>query len=210
MATQIKNKDIALQGANKKVIYNNSTLPTEAPGLEYDSATGATNMPIAGTPTTLTAPAVQITNSVDNYTQVAIQNKSTGTNSSADMIVYPDNMTTDTSGFMDMGVTGSAFVQAAYAILSANDGYLFSSAVSGASKPGNMIIATDSTGTSNEVRMFTNGFSSTANERVRINATLAKFFQALEVVGTLTVQGTKVDIRQGRAYSLKKIGLTQY
>jgi hypothetical protein len=45
---------------------------------------------------------------------------------------------------------------------------LFGSAPSGASKNGNLVIATDSTGNLNEIIFGTNGFSSASNERMRI------------------------------------------
>lgn len=123
-------------------------------------------------PATLTNPTLQATNSVDNYTQISIQNKSATANASADLIAYPDNVTSsDLTGFMDMGITSSAFSQAAYAITGANEGYLFMSAPSGAGKSGNMIIATDSTGSSNNIVFGTNGFSTLANRRMTIFGT---------------------------------------
>jgi len=123
-------------------------------------------------PATLTNPTLQATNSVDNYTQISIQNKSATANASADIIAYPDNVTSsDLTGFMDMGITSSAFSQAAYAITGANEGYLFMSAPSGAGKSGNMIIATDATGSANNIVFGTNGFSTLANRRMTIFGT---------------------------------------
>lgn len=69
---------------------------------------------------------------------------------------------------MDIGITSSGFNQAAYAITSPNDAYLFGSAPSGASKKGDLIIATDATGTSNSIHFGTNGFNNTANRRMTI------------------------------------------
>ncbi len=121
---------------------------------------------VAGTPATLTNPTLQATNSVNNYTQISIQNKSAGANASADLIAYPDNVTSsDLTGFMDVGITSSAYAQAAYAITVANEGYVFMSAPSGASKTGNMIIATDSTGSTNDIIFGTNGFASLTNRK---------------------------------------------
>lgn len=115
---------------------------------------------LAGVPATLTNPAFQITNLVDNYTQISIQNKSATANSSADVIAYPDNVTnSDLTGFMDMGITSSAFSQAAYSVTAANEGYLFASAPTGASKSGAMVIATDTSGTDNSIRFYVNGFN---------------------------------------------------
>jgi hypothetical protein len=121
------------------------------------------------TPAVLTNPTVQCTNSVDNYTQVAIQNKSAGVNASSDQICYPNNVTlSDLTGFVDMGITSSGFSQAAYAVTIANDSYLFGSAPSGAGAAGNLVFATDATGSRNDILFATNGFNSTANFRMKI------------------------------------------
>lgn len=126
---------------------------------------------IAGVPATLTNPTLQATNSVNNYTQISIQNKSAGVNASADLIAYPDNVTSgDLTGFVDIGITSSAYSQAAYAVTGANEAYLFGSAPSGASKTGNLVIATDSTGSANGIRFATAGFNSTGNFRMFIDA----------------------------------------
>lgn len=137
--------------------------------------TNLTYINIAGTGTTLTNPNLQATNSVNNFTQIANQNMSNGVNSSADLIAYPDNNTNDTTGFADIGIAGSGFSQAAYAITTPNDGYFFTSAVSGASKLGNMVLCTDSTGSSNSIVFGVNGFSSLNKERARIDGSTGIF-----------------------------------
>jgi hypothetical protein len=143
-----------------------SLLPLQLTG---GTMTGILYVTIAGTPATLTQPTVQATNSVDNYTQVSIQNKSATANSSADLIAYPDNVAaSDLTGFMDMGMTSSAFSQAAYAITGQNEGYLFCSAPTASGKTGSMIIATDATGTANDIIIGVNGFNALANQLVFI------------------------------------------
>jgi hypothetical protein len=104
----------------------------------------------------------------NNYVQAYVNNQSTGTGASADLVVYPDNGT-DASGWVDMGITSSTFSNATYGITGANEGYLFMSAPSGASKTGNLVIATDSTGTQNAIKFATAGFGSTT-ERMRIDS----------------------------------------
>ena len=116
-----------------------------------------------------TNPVLAITGSANNYIQGYIYNKSNGTGASADLVAYPDNGT-DASGWIDMGITSSTFSSVPYGITGANEGYLFMSAPSGASKTGNLVIATDSTGTQNAIKFATGGFGSTT-ERVRIDAT---------------------------------------
>jgi len=126
---------------------------------------------VGGLPATLTNPTVQATNSIAGYTQISIQNKNAGTLASADIIAYPDNVTSsDLTGFMDMGITSSGFTDSNYAVTTANEGYLFMSAPSGAGKTGNMIIGTDSTGSANAIKFATGGFSATTNFRLIIDA----------------------------------------
>lgn len=114
----------------------------------------------SASPATLTNPTLQATNTVDNYTQISIQNKSATANASADLICYPDNVTaSDLTGFCDIGITSSAFAQSAYSVTAANEGYLFASAPTGASKSGALVLATDSTGTDNSIRFYVGGFN---------------------------------------------------
>lgn len=153
-----------------------SLLNTSCNALDYEfrsfyDPTAAISVPglsiiAGGTPAKLTNPTLQATNSVDNYTQISIQNKSATANASADLIAYPNNVTSsDLTGFMDMGITSSAYAQAAYAITGPNEAYLFGSAPSGAGKTGDMVIATDSTGSSNAIWFGTGGFGALANRR---------------------------------------------
>jgi hypothetical protein len=124
---------------------------------------------LGGTGTTLTAPVIQATHSNNSFTQIANQNKSATSLSSADMICYPDNNTNDTTGFVDIGVASSVFADPAYTITTPNDAYIFGSAVSGAAKLGNLVIATDSTGTRNDIVFGTGGFLA-AKEKMRLKS----------------------------------------
>ena len=131
-------------------------------------ATGLARVTIAGTGTTLTNPNIQCTNSVNNFTQVANQNMTAGVSASSDMICYPNNNANDLTGFVDIGVCSSTFSDANYAVTVAGDAYVFGSAVSGAGAVGNLVIATDATGSRNDIVFSTNGYNATANKRVKI------------------------------------------
>jgi hypothetical protein len=109
--------------------------------------------------TTLTNPLVQAVTNVNNFSQSSIQNLSAGTASSSDHIAYPDNNANDLTGFADMGMTSSGFTDAAYAVTGQNEAYVFASAPSGASKSGSLVLATDSTGTNNNIDSFVGGFT---------------------------------------------------
>ena len=69
------------------------------------------------------AKVVTVVNSgTDPYAQIAFKNQSA--TASTDLIVYSNNGT-DSSGWMDMGITGSAFEQSQFGITGPNDGYIF-------------------------------------------------------------------------------------
>lgn len=150
---------------------------TSAATLTLNGATG----------TVLTNPIIQLTNSTNGFTQVSIQNKSAGVSASSDMIVYPDNNTNDLTGFTDMWVASSGFADAAYALTTPNDSYLFGSCVSGSGKLGNLVIATDSTGTTNNIIFGIGGFTSLNKERMRItNTGITIWYQSI-ATGTITL-----------------------
>ena len=159
-----------LSGTNN--IYVRYTSPitqvnalTQAPSVLGPMSVGINGaIGIGGT----TNPIVNMSGNANNYVQAYVNNQSTGTGASADLVVYPDNGT-DASGWVDMGITSSTFSNPTYGITGANEGYLFMSAPSGASKTGNLVIATDSTGTQNAIKFATAGFGSTT-ERMRIDS----------------------------------------
>lgn len=105
----------------------------------------------------------------DNYAQVYIFNRNAGQGASADLIAYPDNGT-DAAGFVDIGITSSTFDYAAFAITGANEGYVFMSAPDNTTS-GNLIIATDATGTENAIKFYTGGFDDLDNIKMSIDST---------------------------------------
>jgi len=136
----------------------NSLIPSSGT-IATESQSVGLNITIAGAGTTLTNPIIQTVNSVNGFTQESIQNKNAGTSASSDFIAYPDNNSNDITGFADIGMTSSAFSDAAYTVTGQNEAYIFASAPSGASKSGSLVIATDSTGTNNNVEFFVGGFN---------------------------------------------------
>ena len=103
----------------------------------------------------------------DSFIQMALQNTSSSTTSSTDMIVYADNGTND-SGWMDMGITSSTFADASYGITGINDGYIFMSAPEGTTGNGNLYISTNNTGLQNDIIFSTNGFGAVTSEKMRL------------------------------------------
>ena len=60
----------------------------------------------------------------DDYAQLVVKNTGNGVNSSSDIIAYSDNGN-DTAGWIDMGITSSAFADESFTITQENDGYIF-------------------------------------------------------------------------------------
>jgi hypothetical protein len=137
--------------------YGNGTSALQVSNnLEFDGTTlilgpGST---LGGT----TNPYLAVTGNANGYIQQYIYNASSGTSASADFVAYPDNGL-DTSGWIDMGIGSSTYNDAAYSVTGPNEGYIFMSSPSGASKSGNLVYATDSTGTTNSHQWYVGGFT---------------------------------------------------
>lgn len=69
-------------------------------------------------------PAIIASIDTPDYAQIAFQNKGGGANSSTDFIAYANNGTDD-AGYIDMGITSSAFSDPEFTITGPNDGYIF-------------------------------------------------------------------------------------
>jgi hypothetical protein len=106
----------------------------------------------------LTNPIVAQTGSVNNYVQSYIYNANNGTSSSADFVAYANN-STDAHGWADMGFTSQTYADSTYTVTGPNEAYLFGSAPSGAGATGNLVIATDSTGSANNIQFYVGGFT---------------------------------------------------
>ena len=153
---------VGFMGADGKEYLLPVTVPL-ASGTQ-GVTTGVTSLLIqqvgAGAGTVLTNPLEQCVGSANNYVQTGIQNLTAGANSSADHIAYPDNISNDGTGFVDIGMTSSVYAQAAYSVTGPNEAYVFGSSPSGApSMTGDLVFATDVNGTSNGMRFYTGGFT---------------------------------------------------
>ena len=134
----------------------------------------------------------------DDYAQIAFRNASNAANASTDIIVYPDNGT-DFAGYMDMGVTSSAFNDPAFTLTGANDGYIFYEAPADTTGAGNLVIATGDKGSENKIIFGAGGLSSdnaqmsiTPDVNVHIEIatpSTSSTTGALTVVGGVGVQG---------------------
>ncbi len=115
---------------------------------------------------TLTNPVLVATANVADYTQIAFKNFSNSANSSSDFLAYASNGD-DNTGWIDMGITSESFNDPDFTITGANDGYIFMSAPSGTTGKGNLVLATDDTGTENKI-VFAAGGLASDNEQMSI------------------------------------------
>jgi hypothetical protein len=128
----------------------------QSANLQWDGSTmrvGSASL-LGGT----TNPIVGITGGSSNYIQGYIYNSTNGTSSSADLVAYPNNGT-DAHGWVDMGITSQTYADTTYTVTGPNEAYLFGSAPSGAGKTGNLVYATDSTGSANAHQFYVGGFT---------------------------------------------------
>jgi hypothetical protein len=144
----------------------------------------------------LTNPGAVFELNGEPYAQVAIHNQSA--NSSTDFIAYADNGT-DASGWIDMGVTGSQFLQEEFGITGPHDGYIFYEAPSVTTGAGNLVIATGANGSDNKIIFAAGGYDS-GNEQMSITPDLNVHIEiptastspstgAFTVVGGVGIQG---------------------
>lgn len=105
-----------------------------------------------------TNPTIAATGNANQYVQSYIYNANAGTSASADLVAYADN-STDAHGWADMGFTSSVYADAVYTVTGANEAYVFGSAPTGSGATGNLVYATDSTGTANSHQWYVGGFT---------------------------------------------------
>ena len=165
---------VSAQGSDTNVSINLTPKGTGSVNVSTTAIIGA-NVALGGA----TNPIVAMTGNANNYIQSYVYNLGNGAYTSADMVVYPVNGT-DTAGWVDMGITGPVFNQAAYSVTGANEGYVFMSAPTASGTSGNLVFATDSTGTTNAMQWYTGGFS-----QAKSNAAMT-----LSNTGALVVKGS--------------------
>lgn len=130
--------------------------------LTASTATGGTVSAVPG----FTNPIAVFTADATDYAQVVVQNLNSSTQSSTDIIAYANNGN-DYHGWIDMGITSSGFNDPSFTITGENDGYIFMSAPYGTTGSGNLVLATDGTGTENKI-VFAAGGLSTDNTQMEI------------------------------------------
>jgi len=163
---------------------------------------GVTTLPIGSNANTflasLTNPVVVVDANLNDYTQIAFQNRSANANASTDFIAYSNNGT-DSAGYIDMGITSSAFNDPEFTITGPGDGYIFMVGATGGTDKGNLVFATGDTGSENKIIFAAGGLSSddtqmviTPGQNIHIEiptASTSPSTGALTVVGGVGIQG---------------------
>ena len=104
-----------------------------------------------------TNPIAAFTQSANNYVQTYTYNPNTGTSASSDFVAYANN-STDAHGWADMGFTSSNYNDPVYTVTGPNEAYLLGSGLN-SSYTGNLVYATDSTGSANAHQWYVGGFT---------------------------------------------------
>ena len=133
-----------------------TTTPNQSANLQWDGSTlrAGSNALLGGT----TNPIAGFTGNTNNYIQGYMYNANNGTSASSDFVAYTNN-STDAHGWADLGFTSQSYADSTYTVTGPNEAYLFGSAPSGSGKTGNLVYATDSTGTENVHQFYVGGFT---------------------------------------------------
>ena len=102
-------------------------------------------------------PLIASVGSSNGYVQSYVFNNSNTTSASADFVAYADN-SSDAHGWADIGYTSSTYADASYTVTGPNEAYILGSAPTGSGTSGNLVYATDSTGTTNSHQWYVGGF----------------------------------------------------
>jgi hypothetical protein len=126
----------------------------------WDDANYILKLGNVGAGTTLPHSVLNMEGNLNNYVQATIQNINSGNNASADFVATANNGT-DSTNYVDFGINGSGYNQAAYNIGKADDGYIYA-------QGGNLDVGTGGSGASDSLVLFTGG-STTANRAMSID-----------------------------------------
>jgi len=161
----------------------NGTTGITAPGVE----TFGNGTALGGT----TNPIVAMTGASTNYVQAYVVNNTNGTSSSADLVAYPSNGN-DSHGWVDMGITSQSYADTTYTVTGPNESYLFGSAPSGSSTTGNLVYATDNTGTQNAHQFYVGGFTQAKSAYKFVIESTGAHGQLIQGTAQASTSGTSI------------------
>jgi hypothetical protein len=124
------------------------------------------------TPLLYTNSLIDAVQNVNSYTQTTIQNQSSGTSASSDIVATSDTGT-DSSNYVDFGINGSGYSVPSWTVNGANDGYVYA-------QGGNLSIGTSTS--AKNINLFVGG---TLSANVVANIT-SSGISAISHVGIIT------------------------
>ena len=139
-----------------------------------------------------TNPVVAMSKGANNYIQSYIINNTNGSSSSADFVAYPSNGT-DAHGWIDAGITSPSYADSTYTVTGPNEAYLFGSAPSGSGTTGNLVYATDNTGTQNAHQFYVGGFTQAKNAYKFAIESTGAHGQLVSGTAQASTSGTSID-----------------
>lgn len=168
-------------GSNTQIQFNNSGAFAGSPNLAWDGTSLSVG---AGTPLTgATNPLVSMEGNANGYVQSYVINNSTGTSASSDFTAYANN-STDAHGWADIGFTSSTYADATYTVTGPNEAYLLGSALN-STYTGNLVYATDSTGSANAHQWYVGGFTQAKSAwKMQLTSTEFQLANNLNFAGT--------------------------
>lgn len=198
-------------------VNSTNTALTSNIGLQFNGTyliVGGTT-PLSGA----TNPIAAFSSTANNYVQTYTYNANSGISGSADFVAYTNN-STDTHGWADMGFTSSTYADTTYTVTGPNEAYLLGSAPSGAGATGNLVYATDNTGSANAHQWYVGGFTQAKSAwKMQLTSTGLQLANALSasyggtgILGTLTgisyMNGTSAHTVATAAQIVSGIGST--
>ena len=162
---------------------------SQAPSVIGPMSVGINNATgVGGT----TNPIVSMSGASNNYVQAYVNNTTNGSSSSADLVAYPNNGS-DSHGWVDMGITSQTYADTTYTVTGPNESYLFGSAPSGSSTTGNLVYATDSTGTQNAHQFYVGGFTQAKSAYKFAIESTGAHGQLVSGTAVASTSGTSID-----------------
>jgi hypothetical protein len=158
--TFTSNANVVINSATPLISPTDAALTVPNGGAAFGGNTyvgGTLNVGAASLTTALVNSSIAAVNSVGDFAQMYMLN--TSDTGSADFSAYGDNGT-DTGGWSDLGMTGSAFDDPNYTITKANDGYVIVRPQGGFG--GNLVLATSEAGTYNDIVIGVGSFDESA------------------------------------------------
>jgi hypothetical protein len=158
--TIFSNANVVISSTTPLISPTDAALTVPNGGAAFGGNTyvgGTLNVGAASLTTALVNSSIAAVNSVGDFAQMYMLNTS-GTGS-ADFSAYGDNGS-DTGGWSDLGMTGSAFNDPNYTITKPNDGYLIVRPQAGFG--GNLVLATSEAGTYNDIVIGVGSFDTSA------------------------------------------------